>query len=279
MERCSSEFFDKDMEKPASRIEKEFGTLGLLRAALEEELKRDPEYIKKIEFLKNNPKRVEPFYHYKKLNFWVEQFHEDTEIELYSYGVWFCTPWTIGNFKARRSELPGNAIVKRIFKGDKNQLIFDINGNIVYLHNKNIVDGGSSIEFEHKLKEWENLPFSIDDYAKSKIQTNVLAESNMNVKELVDSMENSFLGDLWGIEVEVQKNQFKRFNDLSLDELNKNVDFWKIDSFEENNILVQKLIIKTKFSKSNKQKIESKKSHESTAPILQASSCYLRSPK
>lgn len=141
------------------------------------------------------------------------------------------------------------------------------------------MDGGSSIEFEYKLKEWEKLPFSIDDYAKSKIQTNVLEESNMNVKELVDSIENSYLGDLWEIEIEVQKNQFKRFIDLSLDELNKNVDFWKIDSYEENNIYVQKLIIKTKFSKSNKQKIESKKSHESTAPILQASSCYLRSPK
>lgn len=279
MKRYSTELYDKVMEKPVSRIEKEFGTLGLLRAALDEELKKDPEYIKNIEILKNNPKRVEPFYHYKKLNFWVEQFHEDTEIELYSYGVWFCTPWTIGNFKARRSELPGNAIVKRIFKGDKNQLIFDIAGNIVYLHNKNIVDGGSSIEFEYKLKEWEKLPFSIDDYAKSKIQTNVLEESNMNVKELVDSIENSYLGDLWEIEIEVQKNQFKRFIDLSLDELNKNVDFWKIDSYEENNIYVQKLIIKTKFTKSSKQKIESKKSHESTAPILQASSCYLRSPK
>lgn len=276
MKRYSAEFFNKDMVHPTSRIEKEFGIFGLIRAELEEEFKKDPEYIKKNEFLKNNPKRGEPFYHYKNLNFWVEQFPEDTEIELYSYGVWFCTPWTIGNFKARRSELPGNGIVKRIFKGDKNQLIFDIDGDIVYLHNKNIVDGGSRIEFEYKQKEWEKLPFSIDDYAKSKIQTNVLEESNMNVKELVDSIENSFLSDLWKIEVEVQKNQFKRFNDLSLDELNKNVDFWKIDSFEENNIYVQKLIIKTKFSKSIKQKIESKKSHETNAPILQASACPLR---
>ena len=100
----------------------------------------------------------------------------------------------------------------------------------------------------------------------------------MNVKELVDSIENSYLGDLWEIEVEVQKNQFKIFNDLSLDELNKNVDFWKIDSFVENNIYVQKLIIKTKFTKSSKQKIESKKS-QTNAPILQASACYLRCPK
>lgn len=278
MKRYSTELYNKLMEQPESRIEKEFGVDGLIRAALDEEFKKDPEYIKKIEFLKNNPKRSEPFYHYKNLNFWVEQFPEDTEIELYSYGVWFCTPWTIGNFKARCKELPGNAIVKRIFKGDKNHLIFDIVGNTVYLHNTNIVDGGSRIEFEHKLKEWEKLPFSIDDYAKSKIQTNVLEESNMNVKELVDSIDYSFLCDLWRIEVEVQKNQFKNFNDLSLDELNKNVDFWKIDSFEENNIHVQKLIIKTKFSKSNKQKIESKKSHETNAIILQASSCYLRYP-
>ena len=277
MKRYSSELYDKAMEAPTSRIEKEFGVDGLFRAYLLEELKRDPEYIKKKEFLKNNPKRSEPFYHYKNLNFWVEQFPEDMEMEIYSYGVWCCTPWTIGNFKARNSELPyGNAIVKRIFKGDKNQLIFDIDGNSVYLHNKNIVDGGSRIEFEHKQKEWEKLQFSIDDYSRSKIQTNVLTESNMNVKELVDSIENSFLCDLWRIEVEVKKNQFKNFNDLSLDELNKNVDFWKIDSFEENNIHVQKLIIKTKFSKSNKQKIESKKSHETNAIILQASSCPLR---
>lgn len=52
MKRYSTELYDKVMEKPVSRIEKEFGTLGLLRAALDEELKRDPEYIKKIEFLK-----------------------------------------------------------------------------------------------------------------------------------------------------------------------------------------------------------------------------------
>ena len=278
MERYSAELYNKAMEKPTSRIEKEFGVDGFIRAALEEELKRDPEYIKTIEFLKNNPKRTEPFYKYKNLNFWVEQFPEDTEIELYSYGVWFCTPWTIGNFKARRCELPGNAIVKRIFKGDKNQLIFDIDGDIVHLHNTNIVDGGSRIEFEHKQKEWKKLPFSIDDYAKSKIYTDVLKESNMNVKELVDSIESSYLGDLWKIEVEVQKNRFKNFNELSLDELNKDVDFWKIDSFEENNIYVQKLIIKTKFRKSNKQKIESKKSHEINVPILQASACYLRYP-
>lgn len=276
MKRYSAEFFNKDMVHPTSRIEKEFGIFGLIRAELEEEFKKDPEYIKKNEFLKNNPKRVEPFYHYKNLDFWVEQFPEDTEIELYSYGVWFCTPWTIGNFKARRSELPGNAIVKRIFKGDKNQLIFDINGDIVHLHNTNIVDGGSRTDFENKRKKWENLPFSIDDYAKSKIYTDVLEESNMNVKELVDSIENSFLGDLWRIEVEVQKNQFKNFNELSLDELNKDVDFWKIDSFEENNIYVQKLIIKTKFSKSNKQKIESKNRMKQMPPILQASACYLR---
>lgn len=275
MKRYSSELYDKAMEQPTSRIEKEFGVDGLIRAALEEEFKRDPEYIKQNEFLKNNPKRAKPFYHYKNLNFWVEQFPEDTEIELYSHGVWFCTPWTIGNFKARNSELPGNAIVKRIFKGDKNQLIFDIDGDIVYLHNKNIVDGGSRTDFEHKQKEWKKLPFSIDDYSRSKIQTNVLEESNMNVKELVDSIENSFQGDLWRIEVEVQKNKFKNFNDLSLDELNKNVDFWKIDSFEENNIYVQKLIIKTKFTKFSKQKVESKKS-QTNAPILQASACYLR---
>lgn len=275
--RYNVAMFNEFGKAPKTRIEKEFGVDGFLRACLLEELKKDPEYIKNNEILKNNPKRAKPFYHFKNLNFWVEQFPEDTEMEIYSYGVWCCSPWTIGNFISRNSELPyGNATVKRIFKGDKNQLIFDTDESYVYLHNQNIMDGGSRIEFERKEKEWKNLPFSIDNYSKSKIQTDILTESTMRVRDLVESIENSFLCDLWTIKVEVQENQFKNFNDLSLDELNKNVEFWKIDSFEENNIYVQKLIIKTKDSNSNIQNIE--KPHEANGIILKASSCPLRYP-
>lgn len=87
MKRYSTELYDKLMEKPTSRIEKEFGILGLLRAALDEELKRDPEYIKNIEFLKNNPKKVEPFYHYKNLIFGLNSF---MKIRKLNYTVMVC---------------------------------------------------------------------------------------------------------------------------------------------------------------------------------------------
>ena len=272
MKRYTPELHAELMKEPDTRIEREFGIDGMIMAQLGEEIYRSPEYQEKKKSLK--PKRVEPLCYCQDLDFWVEQFPDSLEMEIYSYGVWCCTPWTVGNFKAKRKsgELSfGDAIVKRIFKGDKGQVIFDTNESTVYLWNQVIVNNGSRTEYEQKEKDWYELPFSIDDYSKSKIQTDILKAPKLRVRDLLDTIENSFRGEIWKVEVDG-----KNYANLTFDELNKKVDYWRIETFLEQRYFVQKLVIKTTGRTPKSQKTQPQ---EIKGAILYASSCWLRFPR
>lgn len=274
MKRYSPELCNELMKEPDTRIEKDFGFDGMIMARLGEEIFRDPEYQEKKKTLK--PKRVDPLCHCQDLDFWVEQFPDNLEMEIYSYGVWCCTPWTAGNFKAKRKsgELGfGDAIVKRIFKGDKGQVIFDTNESSVYLWNQVIVDKGSRIEYEQKEKDWYELPFSIDAYSKSKIQTDILKAREIRVRDLLETLEVSFRGEIWRVEVDG-----KNYANLSFDELNKKVNYWRIESYLEQRYYVQKLVIRTKGERKKVQETQSPQEIKAI-PILYASSCWLRFPR